>query len=112
MPGWIVEATVKWLTPALVLLILLLQYPLWFGDSGWLKMLSDNRKVEEQRQLNEKLRQRNAAYAAEVQDLKQGKDAIEERARSELGMIRPDEVYVRLVGSTVSPESQDKETSE
>ncbi len=98
----------KWLTPTLILLILLLQYPLWFGDSGWLKILSDNRKVEAQRQLNEKLRQRNAVYAAEVQDLKQGKDAIEERARSELGMIRPDEVYVRLVGgSTSSPESQE-----
>jgi cell division protein FtsB len=103
---------VKWLTPALVLLILLLQYPLWFGDSGWLSLLSDNRKVEEQRRLNEKLRQRNAAFAAEVQDLRQGKDAIEERARSELGMIRPDEVYVRLVGNAASPESQDKETSE
>ena len=107
MPGRIAEATVKWLTPTLILLILLLQYPLWFGDSGWLKLLSENRKVEEQAQLNEKLRQRNAAFAAEVQDLKLGKDAIEERARSELGMIRPDEVYVRLVGSTVTPESQE-----
>jgi cell division protein FtsB len=107
LPGRIAEATVKWLTPTLILLILLLQYPLWFGDSGWLKLLSENRKVEEQAQLNEKLRQRNAAFAAEVQDLKLGKDAIEERARSELGMIRPDEVYVRLVGSTVTPESQE-----
>lgn len=97
----------KWLTPALILLILLLQYPLWFGDTGWLRLLSDNRKMEEQRRLNEKLRQRNATFAAEVQDLKQGKDAIEERARSELGMIRPDEIYVRLVGSAVSRDSQE-----
>ena len=97
----------RWLTPVLVLLIVLLQYPLWFGDSGWLKLLSDGRRIEEQRQLNEKLRQRNAAFAAEVQDLKQGKDAIEERARSELGMIRPDEIYVRIVGNTAAPQSQE-----
>lgn len=107
MPDEIVETSVKWLTPALIVLILLLQYPLWFGDTGWLRLLSDNRKVEEQRQLNDKLRQRNAAFAAEVQDLKQGKDAIEERARSELGMIRPGEVYVRVIGSAVSRESQE-----
>ncbi len=107
MPDEIVETSVKWLTPALIVLILLLQYPLWFGDTGWLRLLSDDRKVEEQRQLNDKLRQRNAAFAAEVQDLKQGKDAIEERARSELGMIRPGEIYVRVVGSTVSRESQE-----
>jgi cell division protein FtsB len=107
LPVGIVEANVKWLSPALILLILLLQYPLWFGDTGWLRLLSDNRKVEEQRQLNEKLHQRNAAFAAEVQDLKQGKDAIDERARSELGMIRPDEIYVRLVGNAVSREAQE-----
>jgi cell division protein FtsB len=99
---------VKWLTPALVLMIVLLQYPLWLGDSGWLRQLSDGQKIEEQRQLNEKLRQRNAATAAEVQDLRRGRDAIEERARSELGMIRPDEIYVRIVSSTPAPESQEK----
>jgi len=98
---------VKWLTPVLVLMIVLLQYPLWFGDSGWLRQLSDGRKIEEQHQLNEKLRQRNAAFEAEVQDLRKGRDAIEERARSELGMIRPDEVYVRIVGNTSAPESQE-----
>jgi cell division protein FtsB len=94
----------KWLTWVLALLIGLLQYPLWLGESGWLTLLSSSRKVDEQRQLNEKLRQRNAVFAAEVQNLKQGKDAIEERARSELGMIRPDEVYVRIVGNTAAPE--------
>lgn len=97
----------RWLTPVLALLIVLLQYPLWFGDSGWIKILSEGRRVEEQRQLNEKLRQRNAAFAAEVQDLRQGKDAIEERARSELGMIRPDEIYVRIVGNAAAPQSQE-----
>jgi cell division protein FtsB len=94
---------VRWLTPVLVLLIVLLQYPLWFGDAGWLKLLSDGKKIEEQRQLNAKLRQRNLAFAAEVEDLKQGREAIEERARSELGMIRPGEIYVRVVNSPVTP---------
>jgi cell division protein FtsB len=85
-------------------LIALLQYPLWFGESGWLRLLSSGRVVDEQRQLNEKLRQRNAVLKAEVLNLKQGKDAMEERARSELGMIRPDEVYVRIVGNTGAPD--------
>jgi cell division protein FtsB len=95
------------MSTVLFIMIALLQIPLWVGDSGWLRLLSDGRKVDEQRQLNEKLRQRNAAFAAEVLDLKKGKDAIEERARSELGMIRPDETYVRIVGSAVVPQSQE-----
>ncbi len=80
----------------LAALILLLQYPLWFGKGGWLKVWELNREVEAQRQENQKLQTRNAVMDAEVRDLKQGSDAIEERARSDLGMIKPGEVYFQL----------------
>ena len=80
-----------------VLLILALQYPMWLGKGGWLKVRELDRQVEAQSRLNAELKARNAALDADVRDLKQGSEAIEERARSELGMIRPDEVFFQLV---------------
>lgn len=94
----------RWLTPLLVSLILLLQYPLWFGDGGWFKILSLEEAVSDQQALNNRLRIRNETLAAEVMDLKQARDAIEERARSELGMIRPDEVFLRVVPKVAGDE--------
>jgi cell division protein FtsB len=84
--------------PPLILaaLILLLQYPLWFGKGGWLKVWELNREVEAQKRENQKMEARNAVTDAEVRDLKQGSDAIEERARSELGMVKPGEVYFQI----------------
>lgn len=87
----------RWLTPLLIALIVLLQYPLWFGEGGWLKLWGLGDEVSKQQELNGKLRLRNETLSAEVRDLKEARDAIEERARSELGMIRTDEVYVRVV---------------
>ncbi len=86
----------------LAALILLLQYPLWFGKGGWLKVWDLNRQVEAQKEINQKLHERNAALDAEVRDLKQGTDAIEERARSELGMIKRNEVFYQVVGMPAS----------
>lgn len=80
----------------LAAVILLLQYPLWFGKGGWLKVWELNRELEAQRQENQKMQARNAVMDAEVRDLKQGTDAIEERARSDLGMIKPGETYFQL----------------
>jgi cell division protein FtsB len=77
--------------------VLLLQYPLWFGKGGWFKVWSLDRQLQEQRQTNARLRQRNSALDAEVRDLKQGYDALEERARYELGMIKQDEVFFQVV---------------
>jgi len=77
--------------------ILLLQYPLWFGKGGWLRVWSLERQVQEQRESNVRLQQRNGALDAEVRDLKQGFEAIEERARYELGMIKRDEVFFQVV---------------
>lgn len=82
--------------------ILLLQYPLWFGKGGWFRVWSLDRQLQEQRQANGKLRQRNGALDAEVRDLKQGFDALEERARYELGMIKPDEVFFQVVAPAPS----------
>lgn len=90
---------VQGLTWALGLAIVLLQYPLWLGEGGWLKVRESARKIDTQQNLNERLRIRNAGLVAELGDLKQGRDAIEERARNELGMIAPDEWFVRVVTS-------------
>jgi cell division protein FtsB len=80
----------------LALLILALQYPLWLGKGGWLRVRELNGQVEAQKEVNAGLKARNAGLDAEVSDLKQGTEAIEERARSELGMIRQDEIFFQL----------------
>ena len=77
-------------------LILALQYPMWLGKGGWLRVRELDRQVEAQKHVNAELQTRNAVLDAEVRDLKQGLEAIEERARSELGMIRQDEVFFQL----------------
>ncbi len=81
-----------------VLLILALQYPMWLGKGGWLQLRELNAQVAAQRRVNADLKARNEALDAEVRDLKQGVEAVEERARSELGMIRQDEVFFQLPG--------------
>jgi cell division protein FtsB len=87
----------KILAGILVALIVLIQYPLWLGKGGWLRAWDMDRQVEIQRTRNHQLETRNAGLAAEVRDLKQGTEAIEERARGELGMLRPDEVFFQFV---------------
>jgi len=86
----------RWLTVALLALIAALQYPLWFGKGGWLKVWEYDRQVEGQKETTQKLEIRNAGLDAEVRDLKQGYEAIEERARFELGMIKQDEHFVQI----------------
>jgi len=81
------------ITLILAALLLLLQYPLWLGKGGWLRVWDLNKQVTAQQQINSKTQERNALLDAEVRDLKQGTDAVEERARSELGMIKSDEVF-------------------
>ena len=81
----------------LVAFIVLIQYPLWLGKGGWLRAWEVERQVDTQKARNRQLEARNATLAAEVKDLKQGTEAIEERARHELGMVRPDEVFYQIV---------------
>ncbi|HWA39620.1 MAG TPA: cell division protein FtsB [Burkholderiales bacterium] len=78
-------------------LIVLIQYPLWLGKGGWLRAWEVDRQLAVQKGKNVQLERRNAGLAAEVRDLKQGTEAIEERARYELGMVRGDEVFFQVV---------------
>ena len=86
----------RWLTIGLLAVISLLQYPLWVGKGGWLKVWEYDRQLRQQKEVTKSLEIRNAGLDAEVRDLKQGYDAIEERARFELGMIRQDESFVQI----------------
>ena len=80
----------------LAALILLIQYPLWLGKGGWLRAWQVENDLSRQKAKNVQLEVRNAGLAAEVRDLKQGTEAIEERARYELGMTRGDEVFFQI----------------
>jgi len=85
------------LTLALGALVVAIQYPLWFGKGGWLRVAELERELSAVDERNGRLAARNAALDAEVRDLKQGLGAVEERARFELGMIRRDEVFFQVV---------------
>ena len=87
----------KILAAILGALILLIQYPLWLGKGGWLRAWQIEDSLAKQESKNRQFEGRNAALAAEVRDLKQGTEAIEERARYELGLIRADEVFIQIV---------------
>jgi cell division protein FtsB len=87
----------KWLTLALAALFVLIQYPLWLGKGGWLRVWEVDQQIRAQREVNVRLKARNTALDAEVRDLKQGIEAIEERGRSELGMVRQDEIFFQLL---------------
>ena len=93
---------------ALAFFTLVLQYPLWLGKGGWLRVWELDRQVSAQKDQNTKLQQRNAGLDAEVRDLKQGFEAVEERARYELGMVRQDEVFFQVLppGSVAQPAPQ------
>ena len=95
----------RWISLILVALILLLQYPLWLGKGGWLKVWDINQQVKAQQQANLKAQARNALLEAEVRDLKQGTDAVEERARSDLGMVKRGEVFFQIIGNSPAASS-------
>ena len=86
----------RWPILILLALVVLLQYPLWLGKGGWLRVWEVDRLLQAQRAENLRLEQRNAGLDAEVRDLKSGNEAIEERARFELGLTRPQEIYVQV----------------
>jgi cell division protein FtsB len=85
------------LAAVLLLLVVGLQAKLWLGAGGLHEVDQLRRTVDQQQAENAELRQRNESLAAEVEDLKTGTAAVEERARSELGMIKPGEVFYRVV---------------
>jgi cell division protein FtsB len=79
----------------LAVLLLLIQYPLWLGKGGWLRVWDLDKQVSAAQKHNEELKARNAKLASEVNDLKDG-TGVEERARLELGMIKSDEIFVQV----------------
>jgi cell division protein FtsB len=88
---------VRALLVILLLVLLALQFKLWFGEGGYRNVQRLAQRVEEQAQENELLAQRNRELQAEVEDLRQGMEAIEERARSELGLIKENEEFYQVV---------------
>lgn len=101
----------KALTLIFVALIALLQYPLWLGKGSWLRVWNVSQQVEKQQKKNDVDKQRNDALRAEVRDLKLGNDAVEERARSELGMIKSDEVFYQVIDRVI-PSKPSKQVSD
>lgn len=87
----------KWLTIILAAVLAFLQYKLWLGDGGINDKWTLQNQVKAQAQENQRLHQRNRALAAEVKDLKSGLEAVEARARMELGMIQEGEVFYQVI---------------
>jgi cell division protein FtsB len=85
------------ITLILLIVLLLLQYPRWLGKGSWLKVWELHQQVQSQQQVNQQTQTRNALLDAEVHDLKRGTEAIEERSRSELGMIKRDEIFFQIL---------------
>ena len=92
---------------SMLALLAWLQYRLWFGNAGQHDVAALQAQVSQQARDNLGLKQRNDALAAEVQDLKSGEAAVEERARSELGMIKPGETFYRVVAPQTTPSVSD-----
>lgn len=95
----------------LLVLFVLIQYPLWFGQGGWFAAWNLQEAVAEQQSVNEGLRARNQAMQAEVEDLRSGTQASEERARRQLGLMQDKEVFIQILPgtdhNTVTPASTD-----
>jgi cell division protein FtsB len=87
---------VRWATVALAGLLLLVQAELWFGKSGLPYVMLLDKQLADQRGLNDAARARNAQMSAEVSDLKEGLEMVEEKARAELGMVKPNENLVQV----------------
>lgn len=81
----------------LFVLLVLIQYPLWFGKGGRLHVKDLDQQLQEVNTKNNELEERNVKLSSEVQDLKDGKEAVEERARYDLGMIKQDEIFVQIL---------------
>lgn len=87
----------KYILGALSLLFLALQYQLWFGSGGVIDIVQIKQKISAQKQINQKLQDRNNVLIADVKDLRHGDQAIEERARNMLGMVKKNETFYRFV---------------
>jgi cell division protein FtsB len=103
---------VRFLIAVLIILLLTLQYKLWMGKGGYLDVRQLESELLEQRSKNETLLSKNRALQAEVEDLKKGLAAIEERAREELGMIQQGETFYQIVPPPQTEDSEDKRSTD
>lgn len=85
------------ITILLAVLLILIQYPLWFGKGGWRRVWDLDQQVSATKNKNEALKARNVKLESDVQDLKEGTDAIEERARYEMGMVKQGETFIQIL---------------
>jgi len=92
------------ITIVLAVLLLLIQYPLWMGKGGFFRARELSIQVDAAKEKNEETRQRNARLASEVRNLEVGTEAIEERARQELGMIKKDEIFIQIIDTAKIPD--------
>jgi cell division protein ftsB homolog len=97
------SATMRLLFVVLVGLLVLIQYPLWLGQGSWSRVWRLDQSLALQREVNAGKRLRNEGLEAEVEDLKSGRSAVEERARYGLGMVKPDEIFVQINPAPDSP---------
>ena len=89
----------------LATLLLFIQYPLWLGKGGWLRVWDLDKQVMQVQIKNDALKERNSKLDSEVADLKTGTGAVEERARFELGMIKKDEIFVQILDAGTAIQS-------
>ena len=101
----------KRLAAVLAVLLLAIQWPLWFGRGGWLRAWDLQRQLDSQRSSNSALEVRNAALSAELRSLQQGREAIEERAREDLHLMRGDEVFFQQLTAGAGDGRPDHPTS-
>ena len=92
----------KWVISLLAVMLIALQYKLWVGDGGIPDVLELQHEITSIQLEKLQLEERNESLHAEVSDLKKGLDAIEERARSELGMIGKDEVFYQIIPAQIN----------
>jgi len=90
---------VRRLAAILAVLLVAIQWPLWFGRGGWLRVWDLQRQLDQQRSANSEVDARNLAMAAELRSLREGREAIEERAREELHLMRTDETFFQQLSS-------------
>lgn len=91
------------ITITLAVLLVLIQYPLWMGKGGFFRIRELSLQLDAAREKNEENRLRNAKLASEVRDLEVGTEAIEERARYELGMIKKNEIFIQVIDTSKFP---------
>ncbi|MBW4048305.1 MAG: cell division protein FtsB [Proteobacteria bacterium] len=87
----------RWVTLVLLAVLLLLQWPLWFGERSWPRVRQLRANLAAQYQANEQARLQNQRLEDEAHDLRHGKQAVQDRARREMGMVKPDEIFVQIL---------------